>query len=141
MSLSRRFFLRGMSMAPAIAKGAAQTIERSVGIRTTGLGNDITDEDWGGPTRGEGNREKALIEVFKKFGGLPQWKKDEIRKEARNVHQLDVDLATMTSMSLAAKMYIQADRNERRALKRELEYPAKALERAAWLKMFDIQWW
>lgn len=43
--------------------------------------------------------------------GVPDWKRDDLRDDAKRSRTLDPDIASMRSLSLSAKMRLQWDRN------------------------------
>lgn len=143
MTLSRRLFMRGAAMAPMLARGAKEQAEKLVGIypglEGRGFPEPPDDDDFSGG-RGSLKRETNIFNFVKQFG-IPQWKLDQIKTEAKDIRRLDVDLVAMQSISLVAKLSIQADRNEKKAIAAQTTWPSEMIERTHWLKKFDISWW
>jgi hypothetical protein len=48
---------------------------------------------------------------FIRDAGMPDWKKDDLRADARRSRTLDPDIASLRSVSLSTKMRMQWDRN------------------------------
>jgi len=76
-----------------------------------------------------------------KLMGVPQWQKDQWRHEAKNVSVLDPDLASMRSMSLSAKIYIQQDRNYQKHEAHFWKWWSLSDARQAWHKAFGEYDW
>jgi hypothetical protein len=53
---------------------------------------------------------RSLWEAISEMG-VPDWKRDDLRDDARRSRTLDPDIASMRSLSLNAKMRIQWERN------------------------------
>lgn len=69
---------------------------------------------------------------------IPAWKEREMRAKTRLILTFDVDLVANRSMSTAARVAIQAERNYQRELKNIIEYPAyKKLRKAFYSKFED----
>ena len=137
--LTRRGFLGAAAVAPISArevvsqarKALAKDIEAATGIST--VGPHAWDFDVDSP-----HGEKTLDLLLRL--GLPEWKHEELRREARQARTLDADIATLRSPSLSAKLRMQWDRNYDRAV---AEYRSHAMWKATrrkWLKRYEISW-
>ena len=112
--LSRRGFLGAAAASPMVAKEMAQrAAENAAGVAVVGHGaqnSDVAIE-----------RRTKAARLFHRFG-LPEWKKRELRRRAGRFRILDADLATMQSLSLAAKLRIQQQRNYDRMCEEEMTF-------------------
>ncbi len=101
--LSRRLFLKVMPAAPM----AAQDVAKQAGIADL-LGSAVPVH---GPPIASGSSAMKLV-ALKRSGLLPDWFWRTGRKAAKaNARVLDPDLAALRSVSVSAKVAIQADRN------------------------------
>lgn len=108
---TRRGFLRmlgiGAAAAPTIGSeviGGLQTLPPSHLPYAYPLG--------AGPTTA-GNAAKSIPASALRIIGVPDWLREEWRDRARYVQVFDPDIAAMKSMSQAAKIYHQRERNEK----------------------------
>lgn len=121
MNLNRRSFFGVAVASPFAAKEAAQkVIEQAammdaggIGLYSNSLYTGIATSDDGGPMR-------SLWDAVKEIG-IPDWKREDLRDDARRSRTLDPDIAAMKSFSLAAKMRMQWDRNYQTLVDRALE--------------------
>lgn len=103
-TLSRRLFLKAMPAAPV----AAQEVAKQAGV-TEVLGAAQLPPQ---PEPLAAGPPALKLVALKKSGLLPDWFWRIGRKAARaNARVLDPDLAALRSVSISAKVAIQADRN------------------------------
>jgi len=127
MIFDRRKFLKAAAVAPAAAKKAAESRARKmadVGAVGEGVGQIATTAP---------NVEGKSRKEFRKWvlnHGLPEWRREQMREEAKAVHALDPDIASMVSFSLAGKVQMQQQRNYRRAVD-NFDYHAQFEERVS----------
>lgn len=118
MGISRRWFLKAVPAAPMAAKAAAAKLVAEPGV----LGFPGLTPSTGGyamPTGSSAqqtdNRPAARLsrwrDMLRHFGGLPQWKLEEIRENCKYVAVLDPDIAARHSWSVSVKMQEQRRRN------------------------------
>lgn len=110
MDLNRRKFLGVAAASPLAAKEIAQkAIEETqmhasgISFHTDSIYTGIADPDVSPSMR-------SLWEAFRDLG-VPDWKREDLREDARRCRTLDPDIASMRSLSLNAKMRMQWDRN------------------------------
>lgn len=109
MALSRRSILKGLATAPVGAKQASKEIADMAGVSVVG-GMEPEPAHYGVAVQAGSN---PMFDFVKRYG-VPNWRKEEIRKEARWSRTLDADIACMRSLSLDAKLRKQWARNEER---------------------------
>lgn len=116
MSVTRRGLLRMMPGLPAAARAAKQAAEQALtGVAVSRVPHPY-DDAIEPSIYGRARRGKRLLQLFKSLG-LPDWKKREIRRDARRNRILDPDIAALHSISVSAKINMQWRRNEARAEK------------------------
>lgn len=126
MKANRRSFLGllgvGAASAPLAAKAVAdQQIASLSGIQTSGLFAGYAGLDCGAPAE-QGSLgpyipyEKRVIGAadYVKMFGLPKVVEEQLRKHAKYVHGLDIDIATKKSWSMSVKIMTQQQRNYER---------------------------
>jgi hypothetical protein len=109
--LSRRSILKGLAAAPVGAKQAANDIAEMAGVEIVGAnafppvyGQSMSPTD----------TSSKLIEGLDLWG-VPDFQRDEWKREARMSRVLDPDIAALRSLSLDAKLRKQWKRNEQHA--------------------------
>jgi len=139
MKLKRRSFL-GISIGGILSgpKVVAEKVAEQAGLGTIGAfgaGGDVfgglipgaESDEWGAKSAGDvssyvaGQRKKLLNLQALQFL-KPDWFEEKRRSRASEVYALDMDLAAMHSMSMAAKVAIQKERNYQRALLDDEKY-------------------
>lgn len=121
MKLNRRGFFGFTAASPFAAKDIAKKIieegvsmeAASVSTYTDTIYTGISTSSVGGPMR---NLWEAIREI-----GVPEWKRADLRADARRSRTLDPDLASNRSFSLATKMRMQWDRNYALLIDRALQ--------------------
>lgn len=110
MDLNRRKFLGVAAASPLAAKEIAQKAIEEAQMHASGISfhsdsiyTGIADPDVSPSMR-------SLWEAFRDIG-VPDWKHEDLREDARRSRTLDPDIASMRSLSLNAKMRMQWDRN------------------------------
>lgn len=121
MNINRRSFFGVAAVSPFAAKEAAtKAIEQAAQMEAGGfdiygdsLYTGISTVDDDGPMR-------SLWDAIRDIG-IPDWKKDDLRDDARRSRTLDPDIAAMKSFSLSAKMRMQWERNYETLVRRAVE--------------------
>lgn len=133
MDLNRRNFLGVAATSPLAAKEIAKRAIEEAQLNATGISlhsdsmytaihvPDVT------PTM------RSLWEAIADLG-VPDWKAEDLRDDARRSRTLDPDIASMQSMSLGAKMRKQWDRNYDTLVKRALRQTEMEKVRQAFFK-------
>jgi len=136
--MQRRKFLAFMAAGPVAAKAAADKVALGhMGISTTGLADPIDQPCTSGSETEDGIKTLDWLRAH----GIPEWRMEDIEKEAKFVRALDPDLACNKSMSLAAKIYSQRDRQLARLIDEETSLRMRNRARDAWLKKAGMSWW
>ena len=115
--IPRRSFLKGMAVAPVAAKTGAikalmAKVEQAAALTSAGVSIGLAQvAPWGTGILGN----KAMYAAYK-MGVLPDWAETEISSHIRNESgwRLSPDIASLRSVSLAAKVRIQENRATRR---------------------------
>lgn len=118
--MQRRSFLGLLGMAPVAAPMAAKAaIERAdaelVGVTLNGVAKDSMLVSVGHTERSMLAKAASVLN-----GVVPDWKKRQLREEAKSVRYISPDVATLRSVSLSSKIRIQRERDYNRYL-REFE--------------------
>ena len=145
MNFSRRGLLKILPAAPmAVSLAQAEAVKMvSAGVGSASLG----PVPYGGNT----GLASASVPFFEKLRGqalamllrtvgIPEWKRKEIRQNARYSRQLDPDIAALQSVSLAAKLNMQWRRNEAAAEKSMFDYMTGSSEREDWMNTHNTDW-
>lgn len=110
MNINRRNFLGVAATSPLAAKEFAKKALQEAQMQATGanLFSDsiYTDVYVPDPTPNMRSLWEAISEM-----GVPDWKREDLREDAKRNRTLDPDIASMHSMSLSAKMRTQWNRN------------------------------
>ena len=142
--MKRRAFFKALGGAavagPQIARAAANDTLKHAGIAANGFGGEMTasNAQIGGATAFA-----KLKSILQSIGGLPDWKKRQIRDETRYVGRLDIDLASLQSVSPASKVRMQQERQYRQREQRalglvDMDHQIKANE---FSRKHDIPYW
>lgn len=125
MDLNRRNFLGVAATSPFAAKDIARKALEEAQMQASGI-SLYSDSIYTGIHVPDVMPDmRSLWEAIRDLG-VPDWKREDLREDARRNRTLDPDIASMRSLSLGAKMRRQWDRNYevlvRRALRQtELE--------------------
>lgn len=121
MNLNRRSFFGVAVASPFAAKEAAQkVIEQAAQMDAGGIGLYSDSLYTGIATSVDDGPMRSLWDAIKDIG-MPDWKKDDLREDARRSRTLDPDIAAMKSFSLSAKMRMQWERNYNTLVDRAME--------------------
>lgn len=119
-----KFFGTGAVAAPSMGQEAVKAMSLpeagASGIMSNGMG-------LGPPTDAEfipaAKRLTLLRRAFNKLGGLPKWKREELIRDSRYVHRMDMDIAELRSVSPVSKIRMQRQRTYDRLYQQEMEMP------------------
>ncbi len=113
--ITRRLFGKIAAAAPAAMQAAA----------SAGVAGPLSDDGfmYGQATAGSAVALRAGVDIAKdlrkQIADLIGGRQDRFRNYMRGVRRLDADLASMRSLSLSARIRIQAQRDEARDFERE----------------------
>ncbi len=111
MDVNRRSFFGVAVASPLAAKEAAsKMIEQAAQMEAGGIDLYSDSLYTGIATGGEEGPMRSIWDAIKDIG-IPEWKREDLRDDARRSRTLDPDIAAMKSFSLGAKMRMQWDRN------------------------------
>ena len=110
MKLNRRGFLGAAAVSPLTAKEAAKKAIEQMEMEASGIGLYSDSMSTYISTSTPEPPMRSLWEAIHELG-IPEWKKEDLWDDARRSRTLDPDIASMRSMSLAAKMQMQWQRN------------------------------
>ena len=112
MDLDRRKFLGVAATSPLAAKEIAKKAIEEAQMQASGI-STFSDSLYAGVAIPDLEPEmRSLWQALRQIG-IPQWKMEDLREDARRNRTLDPDIASMRSLSLSAKMRKQWDRNYR----------------------------
>lgn len=121
MNLNRRSFFGVAVASPFAAKEAAKKmIEEGAQMQAGGISYYSDSLYTGVSTSSVGGPVKSLWEAIKDIG-VPDWKRADLREDARRSRTLDPDIAAMKSFSLNAKLRKQWERNYDLLIERALQ--------------------
>lgn len=111
MNLNRRSFFGVAVASPFAAKEAAsKVIEQAAQMEAGGIGLYSDSLYTGIAATGDDSPMRSIWDAIKDVG-IPEWKREDLRDDARRSRTLDPDIAVMKSFSLSAKMRMQWERN------------------------------
>lgn len=114
MDINRRGFLGVAATSPLtakeIAKTAMEAAQQGNFFSATGV-STYGDSIYTGVHVPEVSDEMRTLWDAIRDLGMPEWKREDLRDDAKRSRTLDPDIATMRSVSLGAKMRMQWDRN------------------------------
>ncbi len=119
MKLDRRKFLGVAAASPLAAKEIATKAMEEAQMQAAGISLHGDSLYTGIVAPDLTPNMRSLWQAHKDMG-IPAWKKDDLRDDARRSRTLDPDIAAMKSLSLNAKMYKQWDRNYERLVKQAM---------------------
>jgi len=110
MKLDRRNFLGVAATSPFAAKEIAQRALEEAQMQASGVGLHTDSLYTGVHVPDPSPSMRSLWEAIQDLG-MPEWKREDLREDARRNRTLDPDIASMRSLSLSAKMRKQHERN------------------------------
>jgi hypothetical protein len=121
MNLNRRSFFGVAVASPFAAKEAAsKVIEQAAQMEAGGIGLYSDSLYTGIAATGDDGPMRSIWDAIKDIG-IPDWKREDLRDDARRSRTLDPDIAAMKSFSLSAKMRLQWERNYQTLVDRAVE--------------------
>ncbi len=121
MKLDRRKFLGVAAASPLAAKEMAQRAMEQAQMQASDISIYSDSIYTGIPTPDPMPNMRSLWEAIGEIG-VPDWKRDDLRDDAKRSRTLDPDIASMRSLSLNAKMRIQWERNYDVLVERALKH-------------------
>lgn len=110
MDLNRRSFLGVAATSPLAAKEFAKRALEEAQMQASGI-SLYSDTIYSGVHVPDASPNmRSLWEAIRDLG-VPEWKSDDLREDARRCRTLDPDIASLRSLSLGAKMRRQWKRN------------------------------
>ena len=104
MDVNRRSFFGVAVASPLAAKEAAsKVIEQAAQMEAGGIDLYSDSLYTGIAASGEDGPMRSIWDAIKDIG-IPEWKREDLRDDARRSRTLDPDIAAMKSFSLSAKM-------------------------------------
>lgn len=109
-NVKRRGFLGLMAASPFAAKTAAKDILEQEAMNLSGLhvgglaGNSRNPDLQNSNGYPDHDTLKSLVAEFLKINGIPQFKIDEFKEDAKHLNQISPDLSVLRSMSLMTKL-------------------------------------
>jgi hypothetical protein len=110
MKLDRRKFLGVAAASPLAAKEMATRAMEQAQMQASDISMYSDSIYTGIPSPDPMPNMRSLWEALGEMG-VPDWKRDDLRDDAKRSRTLDPDIASMRSLSLSAKMRLQWDRN------------------------------
>lgn len=110
MNLNRRNFLGVAATSPLAAKEIAKKAIEEAQMQASGISLYDDSLYTGVHVPDPVPNMRSLWEALSEMG-VPDWKREDLREDARRNRTLDPDIASMRSMSLGAKMRRQWQRN------------------------------
>lgn len=120
MKLDRRKFLGVAAASPLAAKEVATRAMEQAQMQAADISTYSDSIYTGIPSPDPMPNMRSLWEAIGELG-VPEWKRDDLRDDARRSRTLDPDIASMRSLSLSAKMRRQWDRNYEVLVERALK--------------------
>lgn len=120
MDLDRRKFLGVAAASPLAAKEIAKTALEKAEMEAANISLFSDSIYTGISTSDPGPTMRSLWDAIRELG-VPEWKEDDLRDDARRNRTLDPDIAALRSLSLSAKMRKQWNRNYKTLVERALK--------------------
>lgn len=126
MNINRRSFLGVAASSPLAAKEIAQkameAAQNGSFMPSTGI-STYSDSLYTSTYVPDVSHDmRSLWDAIKDLG-IPDWKREDLREDAKRSRTLDPDIASMRSLSLSAKMQKQWDRNYDVLVEKALQAP------------------
>lgn len=131
MKLTRRGFLKSAPAVPVVLSTMKPSVEQLTGIAAIG---PAADDHGPGYIPGHDRSIRQRLYGLFKTGGIPEWKRQQMRRRARQSRSIDIDIAMLRSVSLQHKLRMQWDRNEARWLEDELSNWERELSKISWMR-------
>lgn len=112
--MRRRSFLGFLAASPIAAKAAASKAAAEVSAMSMTDVAVMAKAPLDGLMSAHAINSQTPHDAIAKFiikNGIPDFKREEMRKNAQHVRALDIDIASMRSLSPVAKLSMQARRN------------------------------
>ncbi len=139
MDLNRRSFLGVAATSPLAAKEFAKKAIEEAQLQASGISLYSDSIYTGVHVPDVTPNMRSLWEAIRDMG-VPDWKKEDLREDARRSRTLDPDIASMRSLSLGAKMRRQWSRNYDVLVDRALrQTEMEKLKRAFFEKHPDVE--
>ncbi|MGE0627400.1 MAG: hypothetical protein AB7O43_06200 [Hyphomicrobiaceae bacterium] len=119
MKLNRRNFLGAAAVSPLTAKETAKRALEQLEMEAAGVGLYTDSMSTYIPSSAPTPPLRSLWEAIGEIG-VPDWKQEDLREDARRSRTLDPDIAAMRSLSLDAKLRMQWERNYKILVRRAL---------------------
>jgi len=126
MNLNRRGFFAAAAASPFAAKEAAKTVVeeaakiQAAAMQASGMSTYSDTIYTGISTSYVAAPQKSLWDAIMEMG-VPDWKEQDLRIDAKRSRTLDPDIASMKSFSLQAKLNLQWERNYKLLVERALQ--------------------
>lgn len=117
MDLNRRSFFGVAAVSPMAAKEIAKKAIEEAQMQASGISLHGDSLYTGIVTPDITPNMRSLWEAISEMG-IPEWKHEDLREDARRSRTLDPDIAAMQSLSLDAKLRKQWKRNYHRLVER-----------------------
>ncbi len=139
MDLNRRKFLGVAATSPLAAKEFAKKALEEAQLHASGV-SLYSDTIYSGVHVPDASPNmRSLWDAIRDLG-VPDWKKEDLRDDARRSRTLDPDIASMRSLSLGAKMRRQWNRNYEFLVERALrQTEMEKLKRTFFEKNPDVE--
>ncbi len=123
-TMNRRFFLGAAAMSPLTAREAAEKAmeeaARLAQMEAAGISTFADSIPSYVPVPDPMPEKRGLWDFIRDVG-MPDWKHEDLKADARRSRTLDPDIASLKSVSLSAKMNMQWERNYAFLVKRAMD--------------------
>ncbi|RMF02624.1 MAG: hypothetical protein D6773_08405 [Alphaproteobacteria bacterium] len=133
MDLNRRKFFGVAAASPLAAREMAKKAIEEAQMQASGISVYSDSLYTGIPISDTPPSMRSLWEALRDMG-IPEWKREDLREDARRSRTLDPDIAQMKSLSLGAKMRMQWERNYDRLVERAMRQSELARMRSAFFR-------
>ncbi len=139
MDLNRRSFLGVAATSPLAAKEIAKKALEEAQMQATGISMYSDSIYTGVHVPDVSPNMRSLWDAIRDLG-VPDWKKEDMREDARRSRTLDPDIASMRSLSLSAKLRRQWERNYQILVERAMrQTELEKVKRAFFEKHPDVE--
>ena len=133
MNLNRRSFFGVAAVSPMTAKDIAKRVVEEAQMSASGISYYSDSLYTGVPISDPTPQMRSLWDVFKDVG-VPDWKRDDLKEDAKRNRTLDPDIAALKSVSLTSKMQMQWERNYERLVQRAIDQQQMARQKRSWFE-------